>query len=202
MIGVRPKSVSQTTSVVSKRPRLLEVGQQGRQSLIDGGHQVVLERIEIVLMRVPAAVGHRHEANARLDQTPGQQHALAEPVPAVRFAQPARFLVEIEGPSRFRSRDQVQGRAVVRVQGGEARGLGVDMPLQAIDRLKDSLPALLPIVVHGCRLGQVAGGESVGVRVRQNLEAVMDIAEDAGPTTAEPPVERVSQPARRGACVS
>ena len=45
IFGVRPKSVSQTTSVVSSSPALFQVDQQFRQALIDRRHQAVLQRL-------------------------------------------------------------------------------------------------------------------------------------------------------------
>ena len=43
---------------------LLQVDQQFRQALIDRRNQAFLEGVEIIGVRVPAAVGNRHEAHA------------------------------------------------------------------------------------------------------------------------------------------
>ena len=48
----------------------LQIGQQRRHALIDV-RQLLLQPVKVIVVHVPAAVGQVHEANPRLDQTPG-----------------------------------------------------------------------------------------------------------------------------------
>ena len=68
-------------------------------------------------MRIPAAVGDRDEPDARLDQPPRQQAALAERVPPVAVAEPRIFRVDVERLLGVGGRDQVIGLLVERVGG-------------------------------------------------------------------------------------
>ena len=86
--------------------------QQLRQPLIDPRHQPVLQALEVVLMRVPAAVGHGDEPHARLDQPARQQAALAELVLAVCVAQLRRLPGSGRTP-RFVSGAVIMLRAVL-----------------------------------------------------------------------------------------
>ena len=94
--GVRPNSPIQTIRVSSSRPRDGEVVDQGRHGLVGGGQEAVLELVEVVAVRVPAAgalaadglrVVDGDEPDAGLDQAAGQQAALAVGGPAVGVAE-------------------------------------------------------------------------------------------------------------------
>ena len=110
-----------------------EVGQQLRERLVDGRNQPVFQRLEIVLVRVPAAVGDRDEPHAGFDQAAGQQAALAEAITAVGVAELVVFLVDLKRFLRLRSDDHVEGGPVVLVQGVKGRGLDLGLPLQLVD---------------------------------------------------------------------
>ena len=90
MRGVRPNSPDTTTSVVSSRPRSLRSRKKRGQRRVERGSEAVLERPEVVVVRVPVAMVDRHAADAGLDQPAGHQARLAERVPAVVVAEPGR----------------------------------------------------------------------------------------------------------------
>ena len=149
--GVRPKSVSQTTSVDVEQAALFQVDQELRQALIDARHQAVFQALEVVLVRVPAAVGDGDEPHAGFDQPAGQQAALAELVLAVGLAELGVFLREVERALRFRRGDHVEGGLVVLVEGVERRRLHVAAALQLVDAGQHLLAEVDP-------LGGDAGG--------------------------------------------
>ena len=67
-------------------------------ALVDARHQRVLQRLEVVGVRVPARITDRHETDARLDQPAGQQQRLAEGVPPVAVAHLRRLALHLERP--------------------------------------------------------------------------------------------------------
>ena len=65
------------------------------------GSRLFFELLEVVAVRVPAAAClNGHVGDARLDQPPGQQAALAQVVAAIAVAQPGRLALDVEGPLR------------------------------------------------------------------------------------------------------
>src|SRR5262245_2477943 len=65
--------------------------------MVDRWQQLALEIAESVLMRVPAAQVHLHHANARLNQSPSDEKAMAPFLAAVAIAHGRRLLAQIEG---------------------------------------------------------------------------------------------------------
>lgn len=96
--GVRPNSPTATTSVSSSKPRLLQIIQQRGEGHVELRGEHIFHPIGVASVRVPQRVidasiaGNarpvdRHEPDARLDQTPTEQHALSPRVAAVAIAQ-------------------------------------------------------------------------------------------------------------------
>ena len=88
-----------------QQPRRFEVLDQGGHGLVGDRQQPVLELVEIVAVRVPAAVAlaadrrgiiDRYEPNAGLDQPARQQAALAVARSPVLVAQPIGLFGEVE----------------------------------------------------------------------------------------------------------
>src|SRR5437899_2298581 len=73
----------------------------------------VLQAVEVVLVRVPAADAGRiidaNEAHAGLDEAAGQQARLAVGGAAVAVADAVRLAVDVEGLLRRARREQAQG---------------------------------------------------------------------------------------------
>ena len=105
MIGVRPKSPIQTTSVSIEQAALGQVVEQGGVGLLHRRHEPVLQPVEVVLVRVPGdarAVDRGDEADAGLDEPAGQQVRLAPGVPAVALADRVRLLATDRTPAPHR----------------------------------------------------------------------------------------------------
>src|SRR5262249_33887599 len=93
---------------VVQNASFFQVGQQLGESLVDGRNQSGLERSEVVLVRVPTAVGDGDETDARLKQAASEQAALTELVAAVTIAELFVFLVDLESTLGFGGGDHVQ----------------------------------------------------------------------------------------------
>ena len=107
---------------VVQQPAVVQVFQQGRVAAIEHRQLALLQALEVVLVRVPAAVGDGDELHARLDQPPGQQARLAERASAVALARAVGLLAQVErllGPGRG---DQAVGLLVEAVAGLDRRG--------------------------------------------------------------------------------
>ena len=90
--GFRPNSPAQTTRVSSRSPRESRSSSESGEPSIGGGHQSVLELVEVVAVGVPEVAVivvpiDRHEADTRLHQPAGQEQTLAVDVPAVAVAE-------------------------------------------------------------------------------------------------------------------
>src|SRR5262245_26926334 len=75
---------------------VVQILQECRIPPIEARQQAGFEALEVVLVRVPAAVGHRHEVHARFDEPPGEQTGLAERVATVGLAEAVRLLAQVE----------------------------------------------------------------------------------------------------------
>ena len=95
IFGVRPNSEVTMTSVESSRPRSSRSRIRAARALVEGWHLLVDAVLDIVVV-VPAAVGHRDEADAGLDEAAGEEHALAGLVAAVLVAQLVVLGVDVE----------------------------------------------------------------------------------------------------------
>ena len=73
ILGVRPKSVSQTTSVVSSSPALFKVDEQLPGALIERRDAVVLEGVEVVERECPS----RRRKRSRSERRPRRAGARA-----------------------------------------------------------------------------------------------------------------------------
>src|SRR5439155_15045048 len=141
--------------------------------------------LEIVLVRVPAAVGHRHEMDAALDETPSEQAALAEHRAAVAITQLLGFLVDGEGLLRRRRGDQRVGLLVERVAGlDDLRGF-LDLLLIAVEVAEHGVAPFQTLLVPVAGDRQVADLEARGVRIVDDLERIELIAEEAGDAAIE-----------------
>ena len=89
IFGVRPNSPVTNTEVESSKPRCDRFVSRADRPSSSSGSSFVLERLEILAVRVPAAVSDRDEPHARFDQPRGQQAALAERVFAELSRRPA-----------------------------------------------------------------------------------------------------------------
>ena len=72
-----------------EQPGPVEVADERGEGLVERRQLAAHARRVMFVVHVPAAVGQRDEAHARLDQPPGQEHALAGGVAAVLVAQGA-----------------------------------------------------------------------------------------------------------------
>ena len=76
---------------------------------VEPGKKPGFHRLEVVLVRVPAAIGDGDEANAAFDQTACEQAALSQGISPVTVAQAGTFGMDVKCLLRLRSRDQVKG---------------------------------------------------------------------------------------------
>ena len=67
-------------------------------------------------MEIPAAERQGDEADARLDQPPRQQCALAPLVAAVAVAEPRVFLAQVKGPAQFLAQDDRKCLAIEMIE--------------------------------------------------------------------------------------
>ena len=95
ILGVRPNSPIQTTSVLLEHAPLLQVGDQGGEPRVDLVGQLA-DLLVVLLVGVPAVGADLDEGDAGLDQPAGQQAALAERGPAVGVAERLGLLIEVE----------------------------------------------------------------------------------------------------------
>ena len=85
------------------------------------------------------------EADAGFNQAAGQQAALAELVPAIRLAKFGVFLFDFKRSLSLLSRDHIESRLVVLVEGGEGGRLSVGFLLQVVDDGKHLFSAVDPL---------------------------------------------------------
>ena len=116
---------------------LVQVFHESREAAIGQRQQRALHQREVLAMRVPrltepAAAADCDQAHSGFDQTPGQEHALAEmrhsaerasqlgpiglPVKAVSLAHGIFLLGQVEGATRRRRAEQIERPAVEGVQ--------------------------------------------------------------------------------------
>ena len=96
-------------------------------------------------MRVPTAACDGDEPASRFDQTPSQQAALPEVMPAVGVSRFIVLFAQIKCGLRGLGRDDAEGTLVVGVDGFQSLGLIIETSLQAIDFRKRLAPAIQPI---------------------------------------------------------
>ena len=118
---------------------MLQVADQGGQRLVQLGQQAGVQCAEVVAVRVPAAQAHGDEADARLDQPPGRQHALSKGRLAVGFAHRAGLLVDVERAGRTVGAQDVDGLLLKAIQAGR----------HVIERGQVSPEALLQVAAQG-----------------------------------------------------
>ena len=127
----------------------MQVVEQGREGPVELRQQAVLQAVEVVAVRVPAAAAlaqrveflvalpeDRHERHAGLDQPPGQQHRHGVDARAVARPHRLRFGAEVEGGLRLPRRQQRERLVLVLgvVAGGQRmlrQALGVVEGLRA-----------------------------------------------------------------------
>src|SRR5215468_6645517 len=144
-------------------------------------------------MRVPAAIGHRHEMDSALDETAGEQAALAEGVAAVAIAQLLGFLVDGEGLLRRRRGNQGVGFLVEGVAGlDDLRGL-LDLLLIAVEIAEHGVAPLQALLVPVAGNGQVADLEAGSVRIIADLKRIELVAEEARDAAVEAAVDEAPQ---------
>ena len=136
---MRPNSPITTSSVFAKRPADVHVLDQSRQRPVELG-QLLVERFEDLGVMVPAGVVHGDEPHAALDQPAGQQHRLADGIPAVAIAQTIRFLIDGEGPAGLAREHHLAGAGVELVVGGDLV-VPLDAPGQSVDGLQERFAA-------------------------------------------------------------
>src|SRR5215469_15036769 len=111
----------------------MKVGDQRRDGPVERRQQPFLQLAEVVAVRVPAAPGlDGNEGYPRLDETPGEQAALAQVVAAVFLAQLVAFLLDVEGLPRFVAGDQLQGVRIEGIETGD-RALRVDVAAHVVE---------------------------------------------------------------------
>src|SRR5262249_50908664 len=128
---------------------LVEVGDQGRQRLIERRQLTLRQGVEVLPVRVPAAEADRDEADAGLDQTPSGQCALTERRRAraerrrtVTIAQGLLLLVQIERLFRAIRTQDLQRLLVEGVESlDEIGGL-----VERAERLVEALEQLVAVL--------------------------------------------------------
>ena len=85
ILGVRPNSPIQTTSVFSSMPCRFRSRISVRETRVDLGRELA-DFLVVLLVRVPAVGADLDERDARLDQATGEEAALTERRPAVSVA--------------------------------------------------------------------------------------------------------------------
>ncbi len=171
----------------------MEVLQESGIALVQTRQQAVLEALEVVLVRVPAAVGNRHKVDARFDQSAGEQARLAEGITAVELAHGVGLQVQIKGPLGGRRADKTVSFFVK------------DVPrLNYLGRLLDLLLVLVQTREHGVApfqagaLGvagqaQIAHLETAGTGIVHDLERVVLIAQESRDAAVKAAVDVASQ---------
>ena len=119
----------------------VEVFDQGGDAAVEGGEQGVLEGREVVVVRVPVvhdAEVDLDEAHPGLDQSAGQEEALAHEVAAVAVAEPGVFAGEVEGVAGPSRRQEGHGLVSEVVEPGhfadpfELAAAGVDLGQEVV----------------------------------------------------------------------
>ena len=119
IFGLRPISLVTSTSVVVQQAALVQVVEQRREGPVELRQQAVLQAVEVVAVRVPAAAALAQlveflvalpedgdERHARLDQPPGQQHRHGVDARAVPLADRLRLGAQVERGLRLPRRQQ------------------------------------------------------------------------------------------------
>ncbi len=120
----------------------VQVFDQGAQALVELG-AVVADQAEVVAVSVPAAVGERHAADARLDQPARDQQMLVDRrrtvvlelvglAVAVAVAKPRVFLAQVECVDQPARGQDVEGELGRRIDAGERAG-GVAIALEPVE---------------------------------------------------------------------
>src|SRR5262249_8495863 len=176
-----------------EQPAIVQVLQQSRVGPIEYRQLAHLEALEIVLMRVPAAIGHRHEMNASLDEAARQQAALAEHRAAVALAQLLGLLVDGEGLLRRRRGDERMGLLVEGVAGLDDLRRFLDLLLIAVEIAEHGVAPLQSLLVTVAGNGQVTDLEAGGVGVIADLKRIELVAKESGDAAVEATVNEAPQ---------
>ena len=96
ILGVRPNSPQQRTTVRSSSSRLRQVAEQGGKGGVEVLDELAVDLV-IVHVRVPAVERHLDAAHADFDQPPRGQAAAAEGAVAVFGEDAGRLLRDVEG---------------------------------------------------------------------------------------------------------
>ena len=187
--GVRPNSARLQTRVASRSPALVEVFDQRAISLIIQGANDVAHPFDrgegLRAVDVPGDFVEngqervdRHESYAVLDQSTGEQAALAEPGHPVAFANRLGLFGEIKRLAGLRAGHQAEGCLKVAVEEG-----GVFARFEEVDGVVDEV-ADLPASVesNGADLlgREQVGHFEAGLRgVGMELEGVVRFAEES-----------------------
>ena len=141
ILGVRPNSPIQTTSVLSSMPVVLQVVDQRGEGRVDLPGELA-DAVVVLLVGVPAVGADLDERDAGLDEPAGQQAALAERRAAVGVADRLGLLLQVEGAHV--GREDHPGGLVV-------QGAVVLDAVEAADALEAG-------VLRGGRAGRAGGG--------------------------------------------
>ena len=101
----------------------VEVVEECGEAEVGGGHEAVLELVEVIAVGVPEVDAvvvpvDGDEWDAGLDQATGEEEALAVDVAAVAVAQAGVFAVDVEGASGLGRGEGVDGAGLEAVPGG------------------------------------------------------------------------------------
>src|SRR5262249_34983932 len=144
-----------------EQPAPRQVFQQGGPAPVKPRQQldVLPEAAEVVLVRVPGAGVQGDEADACLDESPGEQAGLAVGVAAVAVADTIRFEVETEGTLGGWRGDEVVGLLIEAGALADDLGRPVVLSLPAVERFE-----------HGAATGRPRDADCVGDGDILNLE--------------------------------
>ena len=167
--GRPPKFSQGDHERVLQQAAVIQIADQGRQSLIELRHVGVLHRFENVHMVIPAAVVTGYERDADLDQSPAQQQALAQGVPAIQVAHVFRLARNIERRLRRRRRHQFKSLPIEAVKTQRrVLGLGVVDALHLVERLAQLLAGHRPAFADFGGQHHVAHLEVRAIRIVAN----------------------------------
>ena len=139
ILGVRPNSPIQTTSVWSSMPRcfrsVIRVAKPGSTWLGE-----LADFFVVLLVGVPAVGADLDERDAGLDQPAGQQAALAERGPAVGVAERLGFFIQVEGLHVGRE-DHLGGLVVKCLVVADAVGAAGALEARPLEPVEQAQPA-------------------------------------------------------------
>ena len=174
--GVRPNSPHSQNQRVVQAAALIEIFDQGGEAAVEFGQQPLLQALEVVGVRIPAADVDRDEPHAGFDQPTAQEHVLPPIVAAIAIAKLGILLADVERFLHGGRGDQVPGLLRERVHSvDQARGVGV--AAHAVELLEHRHAVIELLDREPIGQFEIADAELVAARVAQGFERVVSHAQ-------------------------